>query len=198
MQYAQLESQPVWILRKARVSVEMVEELSFETGVVGVGRYTDDRPRRGGLVHAPRRPQRLVLPEMVHQVRLVDIAQHQVYPGDGGDRVRIDLCVAAGDRHHAARVQAFRRSDLAPAGAIALGRHSAGVYDSEIGGLVPIHELVARSGQQLLHLGGLTVIELAADSPEGDPGRRRSMGVGSRHHRPMVASRTRFSGPLED
>ncbi len=168
------------------VPVDMSEEIAVERGMVAVGRDYDRRARRaaavrrgaGGflsaeVVAAPVRPvaswqgpkQGRQVPGQPH---LVDVSQHQVDPFNGGHRFGVHLGVATGGDHEAVGIEALGGAYLVPARPVALVRHSACVDHTDVGVLAPVDEFVPALTQSFLHLGGLALVEPAADGAEGD------------------------------
>jgi hypothetical protein len=152
---------------------------------------------RGGASRAARRRPAQCL-QVVGEAQLIQVTQYQVDAGDCGDRLGVDLGVAAGHHHPAPGIQPLGQPDLVATGSVALGGHGAGVDHSDIGGLIPVDQPVPRTEKGLLHLGGFALVELAPDGAEGHSPRRRGnppaglcasrMGVESgRHGRWMLA-----------
>ncbi len=175
---------------RSGVPVEVAEELAFETGVFRIRRHRHGwglrpaRPGFGGPVGVVAQP----LGQMAGKPQLVDVAQHEIDPGDGRHRLGVHLRVAAGHSEHTLRVATLGEPDLVPAGAIALVGHGAGVDHADVGGLIPVDQVIASDQQGLLHLGGLTLIESATDGAEGYALPLLCLDVGKGHCRPKIAS----------
>src|SRR5665648_476150 len=106
--------------------------------------------------------------QMFGQPQFVCVPQHQIDLGNRSHSFGRYLRVAAGDHHPAGWVFSLSPADQPAALTIGFGGDRAGVEHPHRRGLIPGNHPETLVQQRFFHLGGLALIELAAEGVEGD------------------------------